>query len=921
MKRIVQWIVFVLILAALSWVSYRYFISQQSFEPEAAYCAVPVNSPFILEINSLGELVQSIQQKNQMHEALSAIPQYKSLSLQLIQLDSTLKASPELKNLFKKHALLVSAGLTGKEKFDFLFILGFPNKSVKEAGENFIRTHFGDTKSWEERSYDKYSIFTSAKNNQSISYSMVDGVLILSPNGVLVESALQQCSNESNLNNNPDFSQIKLTAGKNSTANLFLNHKSLPSFLTLFVEKKYAAAFMKLESYSSWSEFDVTVKDQELFLNGFSMCADNHHFLNIFSGQEPVSIGIESVLPVNTSTFFAFGIDNVETFRSNFRKYQGFNFLSNDYLDELSTIKQKYKIDLEDILYKQIDHEVALAFTEIHSNDVFANSFLIIETKSPSQALEDMTAIIDTYARVNKKAAANFSSCFRFDEVVSRTIYEMPFPNLGALLFGSLFGNTQTRYFTFIENYLVFGASLSSVGNFIHENLLHKNLANDFNYLEFSSQTADKSNFYFYTNLALSLPLFPPLVQEPFKSLIENNTSILQEFHALSFQFAPHGNKDMVYNDLYLKYDPVYTDKPHSVWELRLDTTFSFKPKFLVNHNNGNHEIFLQDDKHKIYLINYAGRILWEKQLDQAIMGEVVQMDYYKNGKLQILFNTKDKLHLIDRLGNYVERYPINLSSPATNGLGLVDYDNNRDYRIFVACEDKRVYLFTKEGNQVDGWKFKNSEHRVSSQIQHFRNGKKDYLVFNDENKSYFLDRKGKERVDPENQFTVSKNGKYIFEERSTANKARMIISGPDGIVYMVYFDGKVESHKFRQFSHNHLFDYFDVDGDGVMDFVFVDGNKLEVYNLIQSKIIDIEFDQEIHLPPIPFMFPGGKQKIGIVADKHNEIYLINSDGSMYEGFPLTGRTLFSIGSINSNQEFNLFVGTKDNFLYNYEVK
>ncbi|MEA3443628.1 MAG: hypothetical protein U9R19_02755, partial [Bacteroidota bacterium] len=401
----------------------------------------------------------------------------------------------------------------------------------------------------------------------------------------------------------------------------------------------------------------------------------------------------------------------------------------------------------------------------------------------------------------------------------------------------------------------------------------------------------------------------------------ENNAGIYQDFHAFSFQFSPNSNRQMVYNDIYLKYGPLDTDKPRTRWELRLDTTFTFKPKFVLNHYTGNREIFIQDDNNKIYLINYAGRILWQKQLDQAIMGDVHQIDYYKNNKLQLLFNTKNKLHLIDRLGNYVERYPVNLSSPATNGIGVIDYNNKKDYRIFIACQNKRVYLYSIEGNIIKGWKFKHSEHAVSNQVQHFISKNKDYIVFNDENKSYILNRRGKERVKPEIDFAISKNGKYIFEDRKSGNDARMIITGPDGTIYFVYLDGKVESLKIHDFSNNHFFDYRDVDGDKLKDFIFVDGKKLEVYNLIQTKLIDLQFDQEIEHRPISYIFPGNSRKLGIVAHKRNEIFLINSDGSLYQGFPLLGHTLFSIGSITGNQKFNLFVGTNDNFLYNYEIE
>ena len=38
------------------------------------------------------------------------------------------------------------------------------------------------------------------------------------------------------------------------------------------------------------------------------------------------------------------------------------------------------------------------------------------------------------------------------------------------------------------------------------------------------------------------------------------------------------------------------------------------------------------------------------------------------------------------------------LRSPATNGLALFDYEQNRDYRLLVATEDQKIYAYDKEG-------------------------------------------------------------------------------------------------------------------------------------------------------------------------------------------------------------------------------
>ena len=88
-----------------------------------------------------------------------------------------------------------------------------------------------------------------------------------------------------------------------------------------------------------------------------------------------------------------------------------------------------------------------------------------------------------------------------------------------------------------------------------------------------------------------------------------------------------------------------------------------------------------------------------ENSASRTINSEIFQVDYFRNGKLQLLFSTRNELYLIDRNGNFVEKYPVKLRSPATCGLSVFDYDNNRDYRLFIACEDKHIYAYTKEGN------------------------------------------------------------------------------------------------------------------------------------------------------------------------------------------------------------------------------
>ena len=193
-------------------------------------------------------------------------------------------------------------------------------------------------------------------------------------------------------------------------------------------------------------------------------------------------------------------------------------------------------------------------------------------------------------------------------------------------------------------------------------------------------------------------------------------------------QFVTEG--EMYYSNISLGYTSQIKEKAHTVWESLLDSTAIGKPYLTINHYTSEKEIIVQDAKNTLYLINSAGRILWKVRLEDPIMGEIYQIDYYNNGKLQYLFNTPTGIHLLDRNGNYVERYPVKLRADATNGLALFDYDKRKEYRIFVACENRKVYVYDIEGNIVPGWKFPGSEGTVQKPVQHFRIGERTILFF-----------------------------------------------------------------------------------------------------------------------------------------------------------------------------------------------
>jgi hypothetical protein len=113
-----------------------------------------------------------------------------------------------------------------------------------------------------------------------------------------------------------------------------------------------------------------------------------------------------------------------------------------------------------------------------------------------------------------------------------------------------------------------------------------------------------------------------------------------------------------------------------------------------------------------------------------------------------------------------------------------------------------------------------------------------------------------------------------------------------------------------------------DLTRDGVPEFIFADGDELDVLEQDGKRLFSYRVRGSISYMPDIYKFSASDVKIGITDHSRNRIYLINSDGSLYEGFPLEGSTRFSIGYFKgSESRFNLIVGSDNNFLYNYSIE
>lgn len=884
--------------------------------------AIPIDAAFIIESKNLPTLIDNLHHKNKIWAQLSKTSVLNNLDSMLYYPDSIFSKDQVLKKSFENKPFGISAHKIGKSTRYLLYFSVKEFADIDELSEK-LKPYFNNA-AFTKREYSSQYIYDVKLNKNillsSFSFTMVNNIFIFSKSSILIENAIRQLKSDVNILSNNQFKLIKESAGTNVDFNLYINYKEIPKLFNSILNKDYIKSAELFNTFASWTELDANIKNNSIMLNGYTNIGDStSNYLSVFKSQDAGSSDLIQFFPANTSSFLLVSITDKEAFQKDYQTYLQESYKDKLHQKYINIIENKTGNKADEFIFNILEDEIAVVYTDINQANLNQFSYVVLKTIGRSKTEEHIQEYLMNLSDKKSSKIDALIQTVSIDNQTQFQVYNMGTSKIFKTLFGEAFSSCKAQYAGFIDNNLVFGSSPAALKKFMHYNVLKKVLSEDKYYKNFSEYLSNKANIYLYSNIARSSSLYKNYLNSNKRKSFDSEQEIWQKFQAFGIQIT--NNDKMMFTDAYFNYNPVFKEKPRTVWESRLDTNFDMKPRLVKNHYTDEKEIIIQDLANKLYLISQSGRIIWKIQLKEPIIGEIRQIDYFKNGKLQIVFNTKSQIHILDRLGNYVERYPINLRAPATNGMSVFDYDNSRDYRLLIACEDKNVYMYDIEGNIIKGWEFKGTEYHVNGEIQHFRHKTKDYIVFADERNVYILNRRGEVRVEPEKQFSKSQNNSFTFSADKNDDKSAWVCTDTSGTVYFINLKGKVKSYNIKNYSANHYFNYVRLTDKKTKDFIFIDNNQLEVYNFKET-VFSYEFEDDIEDPASIYYFPGGQRKIGIVSKQENRIFLFNSDGSIYSGFPLIGRTMFSIGYMSKNTgNFNLVVGSSDNFIYNYEVQ
>lgn len=714
--------------------------------------------------------------------------------------------------------------------------------------------------------------------------SINSGLLLLSNSGDVIRETQLAMSQKSDIKSAPGFSRILLASGKNEDK-IFIVFPNLIKIFKPLLSWNNKDISVRVSKVADVSGGDIFINDEGFVLSGYTESSDSSDYLFRYKNSGAAEFQTYKILPSETALF--------ET----------------TILPDNPVVKGRVSERTAGLALKMqefMGDEITRAYIDIRENKSSGNNLIIYMLKDPSQAEQIF---------LNELQEDKDVIYFQPDDQVKIPVYRTPFSGMINSFLPGFTDETDDSLFAFYDNYLITGSSYGAISRLLYDNLLNNTLANDLLYRDFESSLPSRAGYFFFcvpSRIINYLEGF--LNDELIASLRENRTSV-NKIQAVGYKLAP--SNGMLYNSLSVRFREDAAEKSLTEWETLLDTSSFTKPFFFTNHLTGAKEIFIQDLKNNACLINAAGRILWKVPLSEKIVGNVYMIDYYGNGKNQLLFSSKNYIHLLDRNGNYVERYPVKLRSSASGPLSLFDYENNGNYRLFIPGDDRLIYSYDKSGSVVKGWNPYKTAGLVQSSLNYFQVSGKDYITASDDKSIYLLDRYGTKRVNFKEP-VIRSAGSSI--QLYNGAKSFLVCSAPDGTIQQIYFDGTIKKFNLRKFSPDHIFDMFDLDGDGFEEYIFIDRGILYLYDHNQTELFSKNFDSKKLEIAGFFSFSADERRIGLFDGSKNLIYLIDKNGDLMKGFPLRGTSLFSIGKLSDKDGWNLIVGGPDRFLYNYKI-
>jgi hypothetical protein len=762
----------------------------------------------------------------------------------------------------KSNTYLSSVQKSSKDDFGMLYSYLLP----KENYDSILNsTSWLKNQKISSRMFNGIEIYEvkSGSNEVQFAFTYLSGIFALSKSSLLIENAIRIFQNQ----DTRSFKRInaelfQFPSLKSDKGNLYTNINSLSEVSVK--ESSFLKSIPLLRELKSLSVYDVKSIGDLLSLNGFSLGKNSS--LTLFQRQNPIPFKVAKYIPNYASAFVHFGISDFQSFRE--------------------------VIDSSFLKSFNIGSEIAFVSTENRANSLVA------------------------FVEFNPGSSQDFNFTTDYSEVYSNYQIRSVKGDVLKEGLGKIFPEVPFSFCAVKDNYLFLTQSVEEMKFIIDAIENDDTWGKTLDYQKFSERGLQESN--------VTIIFKKPDLFAGYKSILMGYPDLIDSVRLSNLNWYSI-QMSALDNHFYSNVNFSLGSSDQKVTESRQKTKSSFiefpgtveLASLVKNHNTGLQEIIIQGSDLMIYLVSLKDGILWKKQMDGQIKGSLDQLDFYKNGKLQYFFATKNKLYIIDRLGRDVADFPKMLPSDVRFS-GLIDYDRSKNYRFLISSQNNQVYLFDKKGNNLSEWGPKKIEKEIIRSPQHFKMGGKDYfIVFLADGAVQVFNRKG----DLVNIFHTKEkkifSGNFYLESGMSSSTTYLYYISKEGALVKQNMKGEILTTNNILRGKNSEFIMKRIVNSDKFYLYRVDADKIAVFNMEGTIIFEKQNSGSTNFDfqcietvnnEVVFSFFDVEQKLAQVFDK---------SGNSLIQIPIESDVIPLFGFGKSKDEFGIFSFPRNSVVFN----
>lgn len=858
---------------------------QEQVEPQRdLYEVIPSQALAIAEINDF-EALRSQLENSKVYQDLQGIPALPLLERQLSYYFQGVPADT-LKPFLQSRRLVASLHRSGARGYDWLVVTSRDpvlekvlSTDLQERGAKLKRHSYGGV--------EIYSLENASQSPTTAPIHLATlegGLLLASSKRGLVEEAIRQSQSPAHLRQNANFAKLLRTRGEDIPVNLFFHLQESEELLQkLFPQGE----FQQISALGSWAQADLQLSQSTLFLSGLLLVPEQESsYLQSFTTIDTHEPQSPSIVPANPGFWLHLNIGNAPQYYRNYEDY----LRQNGRLELHRSLLERIEGKPTEALLSWVDHEMGIFHNgrEEGSSSVLA---YLRHRQKPEEVRNTLKVFSDS----------NHVQGYR-----GKLIHKLQATNLLPRVWGPLFQDFHHPYYIILPHYVLFSESEAALKLTLNDIMAGKVLKESDSYRSMQQKLPGRAHLHLLGHHPEGQALLQELTGA--KEELDQNSPLQNlGWAALQLQVKKEG----VFLTAALQHRPPSREKVVRQWSVQLPEQPLQEPQLVKNHRSGGYDIVVQTENHQLYLISHEGNIRWKKDLEGPILGPIHQADRYRNDHYQLVFNTAQKIHMIDLLGRSVEGFPVALPQKATAPMGVFDYDEARNYRLVVPT-GKQLRNYDIEGQPVQGWEFSPASSPLISRPQHFAVQEKDLIVLRSkEGKLHLLNRRGQPRFQIEQKVEELRGPFYLrpgsslrqSELLAHSNSGKLYVIHPTGSIDALFLEPSLPADQYSYLAGHHLFSH---------------RRKLLVKH--PQNPFQTSFPEPIsHAPKI--YLRQDKLYVGAYSEKAQEIRIYDRKGQLIPGFPVFAQAPFDMGSLRRNSVINVVTSSRDGTLICYALR